>query len=144
MFWWIYFPVKSHLSLFIARHASFLIWCVSQSFSFIYTCPISLLSINLLLTNILNCLKLGLTFLFLLHPQNMSPHTEILFSSPLFYCSVLFPSIFLKFLFPRYSLCIMTDLFLFLFQWYSITHQCQLSEFCVEHCRVLGDNAYYW
>lgn len=53
MFWRIDFPVKSHLSLFIVRYVSFLIWCVSQSFFFIQACPISLLSINLLPTNII-------------------------------------------------------------------------------------------
>lgn len=54
MFWLIYFPVKSHLSLFILRHFSFLIWCLSQSLFFTQAPPISLLSIILLfLTNIL-------------------------------------------------------------------------------------------
>lgn len=44
-------------------------------------------------------LKSGLTFLSLLLPQNMLPHTEILFSSPHFYCSILFTWTFFPFFF---------------------------------------------
>lgn len=84
-------------------------------------------------------LKPGLTFSFLLHCENKFPHTEISFSSH-FYHGILFTWTF----FNLFSLCIISDLFLFLFQWYSITHLISLaSGLCVEHCRVLGDNSYY-
>lgn len=139
MFWLTYFPVKSHLSLFIVRHFSFLIWYLSQSLSFTQALPISLLSIILLfLTNIL--LKLALL-----------PHLSFTLKIchlTLRFCSLLLIPAIVIFSFeyfsifpPRYSLCILTDLFLFVFQWYSITYQCQLSlhsgsKFCVEYFRV--------
>lgn len=84
-----------------------------------------------------NPLKLGCTSLSLLHPQNMSPHAEILSSPHFCYDDLLtwmffhfFPGVFCAF--PQTCSS---------FQWFSITYQNQLSlhsgcEFCVEYFRV--------
>lgn len=86
MFWWSYFPVKSHLSLFIVRYISFLIWCVSQSFSSSQACPISLLSINLLLTNIILNLVLLSHFSFIVKTSSLTLrfHSLLIFTTVFF------------------------------------------------------------
>lgn len=98
MFWWSYFHVKSYLSLFVVRHISFLIWCVSQSFFFIQACPISLLSISLLLTNIFLNLALLSYLSFILK----TCYLTLRFCSSHFYYSILFTWAFFQIFF---SLC---------------------------------------
>lgn len=105
MFWWNYFPAKSSLSPFIVRHISFLIWCVSQSFSFIQVCPISLLSINLRLTNII------------LNPVSLSYHSFILKTCylTLRFCSLLLSSTKVFFSLEHFFSSVSSQIYAFFF-----------------------------